>query len=66
MGYAVTAVLATDLFDERLPGDEPEPLEVVRWPLSDLRGLYARDDFTEARSLAALVLAQQRLSTQDE
>ncbi len=63
MGYAVTAVLATDLFDERLPGDEPEPLEVVRWPLSDLRGLYARDDFTEGRSMAALHLLAMRFGS---
>jgi ADP-ribose diphosphatase len=38
-------------------GDEPEPIEVVRWPLQDLEGLLARGDFSEARSLLAIYLA---------
>jgi len=44
------------LFKERLIGDEPEPLEVVSWPLSDYLNLLARPDFNEARSIAALML----------
>lgn len=49
-------VIAKDLYPERLEGDEPEPLEVVKWPLSNIDELLARDDFTEARSIAALLL----------
>ena len=51
-------MLARDLYPEKLQGDEPEPLELVRWPLADAEALMAREDFTEARSLAALFLAQ--------
>lgn len=56
-------VLGTDLYPQTAEGDEPEPLELVRWPMSELPALFAREDFSEARSLAALVLAQQWLSS---
>ena len=49
--------IGIDLYQERLVGDEPEPLEVVSWPLNDYLGLLARSDFNEARSIAALMLA---------
>jgi ADP-ribose diphosphatase len=62
MGFTQTVVLATDLYPERLPGDEPEPLEVVRWPLAELEPLFLREDFSEARAIAALHLARQRLA----
>jgi len=48
-------VKATDLYPASLPGDEPEPLEVVLWPLNQLNELLAHKDFTEARSIAALM-----------
>lgn len=54
MGHRMTVVLAKDLYPKKLVGDEPEPLEVVPWALQDIDGLLARDDFHEARSLAAL------------
>lgn len=50
-------MLARDLYPERLEGDEPEPLEVVRWAISDIGQLLERDDFTEARSMAAAFMA---------
>lgn len=49
--------LAKDLYQSRLEGDEPEPLEIVHWKLSDYKNLLAQPDFTEARSIAALMLA---------
>jgi ADP-ribose diphosphatase len=49
-------VLARDLFANRQIGDEPEPIEVVPWRLSDAGQLLAREDFTEARSILALLL----------
>lgn len=55
-------VLGTDLYPQTADGDEPEPLEVVRWSMKELPALFAREDFSEARSMAALVLAQQWLS----
>jgi ADP-ribose diphosphatase len=50
-------VLARDLFEAPLPGDEPEPVEVLPWRLDRVDELLARDDFSEARSLLALMLA---------
>jgi ADP-ribose diphosphatase len=49
-------VLARDLYQSRLPGDEPEPIEVVPWRFTELEALLARDDFSESRSLLALFL----------
>jgi ADP-ribose diphosphatase len=54
-------VLARDLYPDPAEGDEPEPLEVVPWPLARLDTLLARDDFTEARSIAGLFLARRWL-----
>ncbi len=53
-------VLARDLFEERRPGDEPEPIEVVPWRLDRVDELLAREDFSEARSLLALLLAMRQ------
>lgn len=53
-------VIARDLYPETLLGDEPEPLEVVKWSLDDIDNLLVRDDFTEARSLAALLLVDKQ------
>jgi len=49
-------VLARDLYREQAQGDEPEPIQVVSWDLDELDALLERDDFTEARSIAALFL----------
>jgi ADP-ribose diphosphatase len=49
-------VLARGLFPRRAEGDEPEPIEVVPWRLDELDALLERDDFSEARSIAALLL----------
>lgn len=54
-------VLAFDLYKETLEGDEPEPLELVTWPRQHSNALLQQADFTEARSVAALFLAQQYL-----
>lgn len=55
-------LLAQNLYPEKLAGDEPEPLEVVKWPLNEWQALLQQADFTEARSVAALLLAKQHLS----
>lgn len=54
-------VLARDLYREPAQGDEPEPIEVVPWDLDALDALLERDDFTEARSIAALFLIKRFL-----
>jgi ADP-ribose diphosphatase len=42
MGHKITALIAQDLYPCKLEGDEPEPLEVIRWPLRDLETLIYR------------------------
>ncbi len=54
-------VLARDLYEKRLPGDEPEPIEVVPWQFDRLDELFAREDMHEARSIAALCLVERML-----
>lgn len=61
MGHKITTVLARDLYPCKLEGDEPEDMEVVHWPLSRLDELFARDDFSEARTIAALYMVRDRL-----
>lgn len=61
IGHITHIILAEDLYERRLPGDEPEDIEVVPWSLGALDQLLARDDFTEARSIAALFLARESL-----
>ena len=58
----IHVVLAQSLYEECLTGDEPESITVVPWRLSALETLLARDDVTEARSIAALYLAKDYLS----
>ncbi|MGJ0516124.1 MAG: ADP compounds hydrolase NudE [Methylomicrobium sp.] len=50
-------ILAEDLYEEKLPGDEPEELEVVPWKLAEINALIATGECTEARSIAALFMA---------
>lgn len=63
MAHSTQIILAQDLFEGPLPGDEPEPIEVVPWPLGELDALLEQTDLTEARSIAAIFLALQRLGT---
>ena len=51
-------LIAKDLYPKRLEGDEPEPLEVVPWSIKDSKALLDRADFTEARSIVALLMAE--------
>lgn len=61
MSHTAHIILARDLYPERLPGDEPEPLELVPWRLDALDQLILREDFSEGRSLAALFVAREWL-----
>jgi ADP-ribose diphosphatase len=58
---SMTLFIGEKLYAEKLEGDEPEPLEIVPWPVSKIDELLAQDDFTEARSVAALLLMQRWL-----
>lgn len=61
MTHATHIVLARDLYESRLPGDEPEEIEVIPWPTNDLLSLVSRPDCTEGRSIAALYLVRDLL-----
>jgi len=58
MEHGINVVLARDLYPEHLPGDEPEPIEVVPVDFDDLLTLTMREDVTEGRTVAALFLAK--------
>ncbi len=62
MGHVTEIILAEDLYEQRLSGDEPEEIEVVPWRLSELATLLACEDCTEARSIAALFMARELLT----
>ncbi len=61
VGHFTHVVIARDLYPQKTEGDEPEPLEVVPWRLSELPQLLLRDDCTEARSIAALYMTREYL-----
>lgn len=66
MGFTINVMLATGLYPERLPADEPEPPEVVSWPLARLDELIASDEFCEARAIAALSVARPWLEAREK
>ena len=51
-------IIAQGLSESRLEGDEPEPLEVVKWSLDNIDELLMQPDFCEARSVAGLLLLE--------
>lgn len=57
-------VVAEGLYEEKLEGDEPEPLIVRRWPLSDMLSLLQEPDFREARNVSALFMVREWLVKQ--
>ncbi len=64
MNHQSWLVIASDLYPERLVGDEPEEIEVIPWKLSKLHDLMLREDFSEGRSLAALFIVREWLEHQ--
>lgn len=63
MGNSLTVVFATGLYEEKLPGDEPEEIEVLHYPLNQLDTLLFGDELREAYALAALMLVRRGLET---
>lgn len=63
MGFTINLLLARDLYPERLPADEPELPELVRWPLAELDALSFSDEFREARAIAGLYLVRLHLQS---
>lgn len=62
LSHVTHIVLARDLYEQRLPGDEPEEMEVVPCSLREIDRLLEREDFTEARSIAALYMTRELLA----
>ena len=62
MKRSIHIMVAQHLYEERLEGDEPEPLEVETFSFDQLMELCARPDFTEARVIAALFLVREQLN----
>ena len=55
-------ILAQALYESRREGDEPQDIEVIPWRLDRFEALFDRDDFSEARSIAALFIIRDRLA----
>jgi len=66
MSQKIQVVLARGLYEESLPGDEPEPLRVDRVALRELSALARHPQFTEGRALAALYLVRDLLTQRGE
>jgi len=64
--HMIDIVIAEELYQEKLEGDEPEELEVIPWKLNNIQGLLATGDCTEARSIAALYMARDYLSNNEK
>lgn len=64
MRHRMQVLLASDLYPRRLPGDEPEPLIVETHAIDELSALLAREDFHEARAIAALFIARDKLRSE--
>ncbi len=60
-GHHTQIVLARDLYEQRLPGDEPEEIEVVPWRLDQIDALLGGGECTEARTIAALYMVRDLL-----
>jgi len=60
MTHRTHIILATDLTPNIAQGDEPEPLEVIEWPLQEWKALLQHPEFTEGRAYAALMLVLQK------
>ena len=63
VGYIL---LAEDLYVQSSAGDEPEDLEQVHWPLSDIYGLLEHRDINDVRTLHALYWLRDYLGKDEE
>lgn len=66
MSSRMSLLLARDLYPEQREGDEPEPLELVTWPLAEAEALLDDPAFHDTRSISALLLALRWLAQQGE
>ncbi|MGP1931398.1 MAG: ADP compounds hydrolase NudE [Arsenophonus sp. ET-YP4-MAG3] len=57
----INIFIAQNLYEEKIKGDEPEPLEQIRWSIENMMQLLDVKDFNEARNISALFYAQRYL-----
>jgi len=60
-GYSngqISVLLAKDLYPASLSGDEPEELEVITCKLDQMHSFVTREDFSEAKSIAAMLIVK--------
>lgn len=63
LGHRTQVILAEGLYPETMEGDEPEPIEVVPWPMADFEQLVLNEsELSEGRSIAALYMARSHLT----
>jgi ADP-ribose diphosphatase len=62
--FETWVVLAENLYAKQLEGDEPEALALTWHSIDDINSLLERNDFSEARSIAALFIAKTYLEQQ--
>ena len=62
LSHQMDLVVAEQLYPSKLEGDEPEPIEVVEWKLNDIDQLLEQEEFSEARSIAAVYLLKRYLA----
>ncbi len=61
MCNSIYVVVARNLYEEKLEGDEPEPLGLEVFSFDQLLEINERQDFSEGRALAALYLVRDQL-----
>ncbi|MCF6807748.1 ADP compounds hydrolase NudE [Thiotrichales bacterium 19S9-12] len=60
MRHNIDIVIASELYEQSLEGDEPEALEVIPWRLVDIDALLAQKNLVEARSIAVALIVWKR------
>lgn len=66
MVQKIQVVLAQDLYEEKLLGDEPEPIKVSKANLHNLLELSQKPNFSEGRAIAALYIVRDLLISRGE
>jgi ADP-ribose diphosphatase len=61
MERSIDILYAAGLYEASLPGDEPEAMATMEWPLQKLAELLCRDNISDAVSIAALFMVRDYL-----
>ncbi|MBP9721529.1 MAG: ADP compounds hydrolase NudE [Gammaproteobacteria bacterium] len=61
MTHSTEVILAKNLRPSKLPGDEPEPLEVISYNINEISNLITTGQITDSRSIAAIYIVKNLL-----